>query len=59
MAAHPDADLSRFTGVCIGEQTAAEAKSMGIKYIVSDKATVDSMIESMVDFVCGRNKRSK
>ena len=44
---------------CIGEQTAAEAKSMGIKYIVSDKATVDSMIESMVDFVCGRNKRSK
>lgn len=59
MASHSDADLSRFTGVCIGEQTAAEAKSMGIKYIVSDKATVESMIESMVDFVCGRNKRSK
>ena len=51
MAAHPDADINRFTGVCIGEQTAAEAERFGINYIVSDEAVIDSMAEGMADFV--------
>lgn len=40
-------DLTRLVGVCIGEQTAAEAKKHGIPVIVSPKATVDALVDTV------------
>ena len=44
-----DADLSRITGVCIGEQTAAEARTHGISVRVAEEATIDALVAA----VCG------
>lgn len=44
----PDGDFSGLTGICIGQQTAAEAEKYGIKRIVSQRATIDSLVEALV-----------
>jgi len=42
-----DIDLKNINGLCIGEQTAATAKKYGIKTIISEKATINSMIDKL------------
>ena len=39
------ADLSRVTGLCIGEQTAAEARKHGISVEIAREATVDALAD--------------
>lgn len=41
----PDADLGKFTGLCIGEQTAEAAEKHGIQVKIAEKATIDSLVE--------------
>ena len=43
----PDIDLKNINGLCIGEQTAETAKKYGIKAIMSEKATISSMIDKL------------
>ena len=40
-----DADFSSLTGLCIGEQTAAEARRHGIAVEVAREATIDAVVE--------------
>ena len=40
-----DADFSRFTALCIGEQTAAEARRHGMTVQIAREATIDAMVE--------------
>ena len=40
-----DADFSRFTALCIGEQTAAEAKRHGMAVKIARAATIDAVVE--------------
>lgn len=40
----PEVDLSKVFGICIGNKTAGVAQRYGIKHVVSDEATIDSMI---------------
>ena len=47
------ADLSHLTGLCIGEQTAAEARRYGIAVEVAEKATIDALVD-LACAVCGR-----
>ena len=46
------ADLSRITGICIGEQTAAEARRSGIPVRVARSATLEALTECAVE--CAR-----
>ena len=41
----PDGDFRNVTGVCIGKQTQAEAQKYGIATVVSEEATMESLIE--------------
>ena len=41
----PGRDLSRVIGCCIGRQTEAEAKKYGIATVVSQEATMESLVE--------------
>lgn len=41
--------LSKITGVCIGNQTAKKADEYNINYIVSESATIDSMITRLLE----------
>lgn len=43
-AVGPDADLGRFTGLCIGAQTAGEAKKHGIRAEVAERAAIDALV---------------
>ena len=45
----PGADLSRITGLCIGEQTAAEARRHGIAVEIAREATIDALADLAVD----------
>lgn len=54
-----EADLGRTVGLCIGEQTAGEARKHGIPVKIAEKATIDALVElavhekkSQFDFVC-------
>lgn len=40
-----DADFSRTLGLCIGEQTAAEARRRGIPFCVAEEASIDGLVE--------------
>ena len=40
-----DADFSRFTALCIGEQTAAEARRHGMTVQIAREATIDAVVE--------------
>ena len=42
-----DFPFDRITGVCIGEQTAAHAKDYGIPVVVSQRATIDALVEKI------------
>ncbi len=41
----PDRDLKNVLGICIGRQTEAEAKKYGIATLVSQEATMESLVE--------------
>lgn len=43
-----DFNFSSMTGLCIGGQTALEARRYGIKVLVAERATIDSMIEKLL-----------
>ena len=40
-----EADFSKITGLCIGEQTAAEARKHGIAVRIAQKATIDALVD--------------
>lgn len=42
-------DLTKIKAVCIGRQTADTAQKAGISCVVSDKATLDSVVEKVVE----------
>jgi len=44
-ASLPGFDHSKLTAVCIGGETASEARKHGFRILISEKATIDSMIE--------------
>ncbi|MCB6993596.1 uroporphyrinogen-III C-methyltransferase [bacterium 210820-DFI.6.37] len=46
---NPDLDYSKVRAVCIGEQTAAAAREKGMRVTVSEKATIDSMVEAFLE----------
>lgn len=48
VSALPNLDYSKICAVCIGEQTAQEAKKYGMQIFISKKATMGSMIETML-----------
>ena len=48
-AAMGNPDLSGLTGVCIGKQTEAEARKHGMKTITAKQATIDSLIDRMIE----------
>lgn len=48
-AAGPEADFSKTLGLCIGPQTAAEARKYGIPVRVAAEATVDALAELAVE----------
>ena len=43
----PGIDYSAVRGLCIGAQTAAEAKKHGISVMVSERSDVESMVEKL------------
>lgn len=44
-----DLDHTNIKAVCIGEQTAAEARKYGMQVIISKEASIDSMMELMIE----------
>ncbi|MBQ9463862.1 MAG: uroporphyrinogen-III synthase, partial [Lachnospiraceae bacterium] len=42
-------DFTKVTAVCIGKQTKARADALGMKTIMSEKATMDSVIEKITE----------
>lgn len=42
-------DFSRVTAACIGKQTKAEADALGMKTWMAEKATIDSLVDLVVD----------
>ncbi|QNU66147.1 uroporphyrinogen-III C-methyltransferase [Ruminiclostridium herbifermentans] len=44
-----DIDTHSLTAICIGNQTAKAAKRYNINYVVSDEATIESMIDKLVE----------
>ena len=44
-AAMPGVDFSRVNAVCIGRQTAAEAQKRGMRTWISERATLESLVE--------------
>ena len=44
-----DADFSGITGICIGRQTAAEAKKYGIQVRVARQATMDALVDAIME----------
>ena len=45
----PELDFSKVQAVCIGEQTAAEAEKYGMQIMISKEASMDSMMELVVE----------
>ena len=46
-AAVPDVDYSRVNAVCIGKQTAAEARKRGMRTWVAEKATLEALVKAV------------
>ena len=46
---NPSLDYSKVRAVCIGAQTAAAAEEKGMQVTVSEKATIDSMVEAILE----------
>ena len=55
----PERDFSSFLGICIGQQTAKAANQYGIRYVVSDDATIESMINKIVEVSHDNNQTAK
>lgn len=51
--AYPEMDYSKVRAVCIGEKTAAEAASHGMKVYVSDEATLESLASKLEEISVG------
>jgi uroporphyrinogen III methyltransferase/synthase len=49
----PDADFSRTLGLCIGEQTAGEARRHGIPVRVAERASMDALTELAINLTNG------
>ncbi|HHV29799.1 MAG TPA: uroporphyrinogen-III C-methyltransferase [Clostridium sp.] len=47
-------DYSKINAICIGEQTAKAARAYGMNTIISDIATVSSMVEKIVEIYCAK-----
>ncbi len=47
MEAVDNVDCTKFTALCIGEQTANQARAYGMQVCVAENATIDSMIEAV------------
>ena len=45
----PGADFSKVNAVCIGRQTAAEAERHGMRVRIAEKATLESLVQAVVD----------
>ena len=50
VAALPMEDKSMFTAACIGEETAAEARKHGFRVVVSERATIESLVECIAKY---------
>lgn len=48
--AYSDTDFSKLTAACIGSQTRRTAESYGMNCFMSEKATVDSLVESIINY---------
>ena len=46
-------DMSLVTAICIGKQTKAEADKLGMKTYMAKKATIDSVVECVIDVAKG------
>lgn len=44
-----DIDMSRITGICMGPQTAEAASKHNIRHAVADAATIDAMIDKLLE----------
>ena len=51
-AAMTDSGLSRVNAVCIGRQTAAEARARGMRTWISEKATLESLVKRVEEAAC-------
>lgn len=54
ISANPELDCSKVKAVCIGEQTAEQARKAGMKVYVSDEATIDSLVDAVIAVVGAR-----
>ena len=45
----PDTDLSHVQGICIGKQTAQEAKKAGISCVTAKSATVEDLVQTILN----------
>lgn len=50
-------NIENVLGICIGEQTAAKARNYGINYEISEKASIDSMVEKVKEVL--EHKKAK
>ncbi|MCD8022854.1 MAG: uroporphyrinogen-III synthase, partial [Lachnospiraceae bacterium] len=50
-AAVPGIDYTQVQAVCIGKQTAAEADQMGMKTYTAEQASIDSLIQCLIETV--------
>ena len=50
------ADFSKITGLCIGEQTAAQARKYGMAVRVAEQATVDGLVDLAIQ--CAKEEAS-
>lgn len=48
-AAAPGVDCSQITAACIGAQTAAEADRLGMRTYISEQASIDSVVELVIE----------
>lgn len=56
-AAAPGLDKSNVTALCIGTQTAARAAHYGMKTFVAEKATIDALVQLVVEHCKSRQQR--
>ena len=45
----PDTDLSHVKGICIGKQTAQEAKKAGISCVIAKSATLEDLLQTVLN----------
>lgn len=50
-ARFPELDFEKLCALCIGEQTGAAARALGMSVWISKEATVDSMVERLLELI--------